>query len=446
MFCLRIHLFCFVIALLMAGIVTTGLWFNYEKECDGQARVLSVRGRTVLLALESSLRSHRRMGGGFEQNVQSLVEESARNEGIVGLGIYDGEGILLTCGGQLPQRLKLQTDSEWTSRGLLLTQQSQILENNENHSGMTGYGRGRGRQMSETLRVAYQGTIRLAVLLDDTEYHQALTKERWRFMFSLTAALTVFALGVGMIVLIQRQGRLRADLNLAIEREKRLEELARLGAGLAHETKNPLSLIRGLAQGWLTRLDVGNDLRNEARQIVNESDRVVGRINSFLEYSRLPEPRVQPVALASVLNDLAGLFQDEARSRGVTLKLSVAAVGILADLDMLRQIVVNLLANALAFCKQGDTIELSLRPDPSEDSRKVTLCIRDSGSGIAPEDLPRVTKPYFTRRPGGTGLGLAIVQQLSEAQGWQIAIQSAPGQGTSVCIGGVCRERESGQP
>ncbi len=442
MFCRRIHLLCALIALLMAGIITTGLWLNYEKECDGQARVLIVRGRTVLLALESSLRSHRRMGGGFEQNVQSLVEESARNQGIIGLGIYDRDGQMLACGGKLPERLKLKTDSEWTSSGLLMAQQSQIQENEDGHASAPGFGRGRGRQMSESIRAAYQGPIWLAVLLDDAEYHQALTKERWRFALSLVAALMVFVLGLGMIVLIQRQGRLRADLSLAIEREKRLEELARLGAGLAHETKNPLSLIRGLAQGWLTRPGAGQDLRREAQQIVNEADRVVGRINSFLLYSRLPEPKVQTVALASVLDDLVGLFQDEARSKGVTLKLLAVSTGILADLDMLRQVVVNLLANALAFCRSGDTLEIALLPDLSGDSGKGTLCIRDTGSGIAPEDLPRVTEPYFTRRPGGTGLGLAIVRQIAEAHGWQLDIQSSPGQGTSVRIVGLRKERD----
>jgi signal transduction histidine kinase len=442
MFQRKIHLLSALIVLIMAGIVANGLWMNYEKECQGQARIQTVRGQTILLALESSLRSHRRMGGGFEQNVQSLVEESAQNEGIIGLGIYDRNGSLLSSGGRLPKRLTLQTNCEWTSVGLLMTHESQIREEDDSRTDFSGFGRGRGRQMAQAVRMAYQGPVHLAVLLDDTEYRQALTRERWRFTLSLGAVSAVFVLGLGMIFLLQRHGRLRADLNLAVEREKRLEELAQLGAGLAHETKNPLSLIRGLAQRWLSCPGADDDLRQEARQIVNESDRVVGRINSFLQYSRLPEPSLQAVALAPTLDGLVGLFQDEARSKGVSLKRSYTSAYIRADLDMLRQIVVNLLANALAFCKQGDTIELSLLPDRSGDSTRATLCVRDTGCGIAPEDLPQVTKPYFTRRAGGTGLGLAIVRQIAEAHGWTLEIHSSVGQGTSVCLSGLRREKE----
>lgn len=439
MFSRRINLLSALVAALMAGIITAGLWLNYQKECQGQARVLIVRGRTILSALESSLRSHRHMGGMFEQNVQSLVEESARNSGIIGLGIYNRDGHVLAHGGKLPERLTLKAEPQWTSGGLVMAQQTQIQQPGDSQSGPPGFGWGRGRQLSEASRAAYQGPIWLAVLLDDAEYHQSLAKERWRFALSLLGALAVLALGLSMIVMMQRQGRLRAELNLAAEREKRLEELAQLGAGLAHETKNPLSLIRGLAQQWLARPDAENGLRREAQQIVNESDRVVGRINSFLAYSRLPEPRVQSLDLASVLGEMMRIFQDEAKSKGVTLKLTAAPAQIMADPDMLRQIVVNLLANALAFCRPDDTVEISLAPDQSDDSGKMVLCIRDSGPGIAPEDLPQVTRPYFTRRPGGTGLGLAIVKQISDAHGWRLEIQSAAGQGATARIAGLCQ-------
>ena len=433
----RLNLLSALIAGLMAALVTAGLWVNYQKECQGQARVPIVRARTILSALESSLRSHRRMGGGFEQNVQSLVEEAAHNPGTIGLAIYGRDGQRLAHGGALPERLTLRAEPQWTSAGLVMAQQTQIQQPGDGQSTPPGFGWGRGRQLSESVRAAYQGPIWLAVLLDDAEYRHALVKERWRFALSLLAALALLALGLGMIVLIQRQGRLRAELSLAAEREKRLEELALLGAGLAHETKNPLHLIRGLAQHWLARPDAENGLRLEARQIVDEADRVVGRVNSFLMYSRLPEPRMQGIELDTMLGELTLLFQDEAHSKGVTLKLAAAPVRIIADPGMLRQVVVNLLANALAFCRPGDAVELSLSPDRAGDAGKMMLLIRDTGPGIAPEDLPLAAKPYFTRRPGGTGLGLAIVKQIADTHGWRLEIESVAGHGATVRIVGL---------
>ena len=110
----------------------------------------------------------------------------------------------------------------------------------------------------------------------------------------------------------------------------------------------------------------------------------------------------------------------------------------LADQEMVRQILVNLLSNALYSCDSGDSIEVSLRFENGEG----TLAVRDTGCGISQEDLRQVVKPYFTRRPGGTGLGLSIVGQLIKAQGWSMNIESELGQGTTVRTLGLKRVTE----
>jgi nitrogen-specific signal transduction histidine kinase len=106
------------------------------------------------------------------------------------------------------------------------------------------------------------------------------------------AIIVLLAIGSGAWAFVSQlhQRRLVTDLLLAEERVAQSERLARLGAGLAHETKNPLGVVRGLAQSILEASGADRAVRNMAQQIVDESDRTVGQINSFLGFARPPEP------------------------------------------------------------------------------------------------------------------------------------------------------------
>jgi signal transduction histidine kinase len=276
----------------------------------------------------------------------------------------------------------------------------------------------------------------LSVLLDGAPYKEGVAKDKRLFVQGLALSLALVLLGSVVFPLLTRHRRLEADLRLAREREKRLKERSELGAGLAHETKNPLTLIRGLAQSQMER--TGNadtakpsdaETAQALRRIVDEVDQVVGRINSFLEYARTPSPRPVDMDLSQAVAGTVQLFRDEAAAKRVDLRQSLAPVRAAADPAMLRQVVVNLLANALAACGEGDTIEVGLG-----NGSVATLSVRDTGEGIAPEDVPRVREPYFSRREGGTGLGLAIVDQIVQAHGWRLDISSRPGEGTLVRI------------
>ena len=133
--------------------------------------------------------------------------------------------------------------------------------------------------------------------------------------------------------------------------------------------------------------------------------------------------------LANVLEILRPDF-DETQ---VGLELRCEPVIILADTEMLRQIVVNLLLNALAASAPGSTVAVRLH----RVGESVTLEVEDQGSGIPPELLPNVFKPYVTGDAEGHGLGLAIVQRFVNEQGWAIDLQSVPGRGTKVTITGI---------
>jgi two-component system sensor histidine kinase HydH len=216
--------------------------------------------------------------------------------------------------------------------------------------------------------------------------------------------------------------------------------LAQLGAGLAHETKNPLGLARGLAQSIAEAGDAGAESRRQARQIVDEADRIVGQINAFLALARPAEPVREDVALDHVFGGLQALVQAEAAQAGVSLRAAANGLVVRADPALLRRALLNLLINALRACERGGEIAL----EAGWRAGSVAVCVRDNGRGIAPEDLPRVREPYFTRFPGGTGLGLAMVEQVTAAHGWRLQIESEPGAGTRVTLEGMAPAESPG--
>lgn len=295
-------------------------------------------------------------------------------------------------------------------------------------------------RLSVGVEALFRQPIRIGVLLDRSEFDNARRKANWRFGISMSLTLAAVGLALGLLVSFMRQERLVSELSLGLEREKRLEERSQLGAGLAHETKNPLSLIRGLAQsmarkyGEADKAQALNENCANAGRIVDEVDRVVGRVNSFLEFARTLSPQISSVNLRIVLDETMILFQDEAAEKKVNLHVSSPHLHIKADSNMLRQVLVNLLVNSQAACSEGDQIEIIAVRD---DANTCSFEVHDTGRGIEPADMDSVLKPYYTRNGGGTGLGLSIVDQIAQSHGWELSIESQPGVGTKVRLGGI---------
>ncbi|MCX7018246.1 MAG: ATP-binding protein [Candidatus Sumerlaeota bacterium] len=425
----------FVVAATVFSVAALLFWRAYLQDCDIHRRLLVGRGEAVLGALESGVRAHRQVGNWFRENIGEVLEETVAIPGIRGLAIVANSGEEIDRGGVLPEGYKpIITPQEMTS-GVLISRRVRLLD--EVSSGAeTSRWRGRGRRASEevAISVLLREPVWLVAFLDRSEYAAAIARSRIHLaVWVVITAVAVF-LGFAVLMLAHRQSRLATQLTLAREREGRMEEMARLGAGLAHETKNPLGLVRGIAQSWAGGCATADEMRREARLVIDEADRVVSRINSFLVYARQPAPILCPTPLNSLLNDTVTLFRDETLAKGVVLSVETRPIVVLTDQGMLKQIVVNLIANALAACGSGDRVVV--RQCDSSDGT-VGIEVADTGDGIAAEDLSEVTKPYFSRRPGGTGLGLSIVSQIVNAHGWTLNILPGSGGGTTVRVGAV---------
>jgi two-component system sensor histidine kinase HydH len=167
--------------------------------------------------------------------------------------------------------------------------------------------------------------------------------------------------------------------------------------------------------------------------MIQEVDRLNRVISQLLDYARPMTMQRQEVSIQDIIRHALRMIEAQAREKGITLQADlpaeIPAAGI--DADRMKQVFLNLYLNALGAMEDGGLLSVVLAELPGEHIR---IEIRDTGVGIAPEDLGRIFDPYFTTKPSGTGLGLAIVQKIVDAHGGEIQVASAPGQGTTVTI------------
>jgi len=227
------------------------------------------------------------------------------------------------------------------------------------------------------------------------------------------------------------------ELASALRQERaelaRLAEMNLAAAGLAHETRNPLGIILGLAHRLAEDPETSPSHVEAAEQIMDEADRAAARLSDFIHFARLPEPTMASTSLDALLQRVRAALLPDFEQADVRLEMAATDALIECDPDMLEQIVVNLLLNSLQASEPGTTTSLAL----SRTRGQLTLKVVDQGCGIDPELLPDVFKPYVTGRPEGHGLGLAIVRRLVDELGWEITVDSQVGRGTTFAIAGI---------
>ncbi|HHP7233583.1 MAG TPA: ATP-binding protein [Desulfobacterales bacterium] len=258
--------------------------------------------------------------------------------------------------------------------------------------------------------------------------------ERRQVPLAVSAARIVNEEGrfVGNIIILRDLGEIRR-LQEEIRRQEKLAALGGLAAGVAHEIRNPLSSIKGIATYFGSRAEAGSQDREAAEVMVQEVDRLNRVITELLEFARPSELRRQPVELAPLLAHSVRLIEQDARTRQIEVRLENESepLQVALDPDRFSQCLLNLYLNAIESMDRGGRLTVKSR---KADDGEVRIEIADTGSGIAPEHLSQIFDPYFTTKSKGTGLGLAIVHKLIEAHNGRIKVRSTPGAGSVVTI------------
>ncbi len=246
-----------------------------------------------------------------------------------------------------------------------------------------------------------------------------------------TLALTARPLAGGGAVL--------ALLDLTATR--RLESVRRdFVANVSHELKTPLTVIGGFAE-TLVADDVAPEHRRQfAEAIRGSAQRMQRLVDDLLDLSRIESggwvPRAEDIDARTVVEEIIAARSLEARARGLTLEAAIdeRAGTAHADATALRQVLGNLVDNAVRYTNSGGRVTIFTAPADAG----AWVGVRDSGVGIAAEHLPRIFERFYradtarARDAGGTGLGLSIVRHLVEAHGGRVEAESTPGRGTTV--------------
>ena len=215
----------------------------------------------------------------------------------------------------------------------------------------------------------------------------------------------------------EKTSELQLRLVRASELNLHLKELNLAAAGLAHETRNPLNIIRGLAQLISKQQSLSPDTQARAREIISETDRVTAQLNEFINYSRPREVRRAPTDLNAMAGEVVRTLNYDIEEKSIQLLLQIDPLIIEADEQLLRQALFNLVLNAIQAVPPKGLIVLRASRRNNDEA---FIEISDNGPGVPAENRPEIFKPYFTTNEEGTGLGLAVVQQIILAHGWDI--------------------------
>jgi two-component system NtrC family sensor kinase len=236
-------------------------------------------------------------------------------------------------------------------------------------------------------------------------------------------------------------------------RSERLASLGTLVAGIAHEINNPLGIIAGYAEALLDRAgDPGlqavgefEDFPEYLRTIHHEIFRCKSILQSLLEFARPSGGTFREIDINELIKEVLLLLQHRTArlQHRLDLRLTRDLPKISADAGSLRQVLMNLLLNAIYFTPEGGSITITTEADDAHSrpglagrSSRIRLTVRDTGAGIAPEVAGKIFDPFFTTKPvgEGTGLGLTISHRIVEEHGGSIDVESAPGKGTAFVI------------
>lgn len=214
-------------------------------------------------------------------------------------------------------------------------------------------------------------------------------------------------------------------------RGEQLAAVGQLAAGLAHELRNPLMPIRLLVQAAAERFDDGGLSQRDLAVLDEEITRLDRSIQMFLDFARPPRLDRRTFDVREIVDQTVELLRGRAARQRATIELALPSqpVSVFADAAQIRQVVLNLLLNALDSIPGGGTIDVAVR-----DGDEAEIEVVDSGNGIPDELLARVFEPFVSTKDSGSGLGLSICKRIAQAHGGRIVAANQPGRGASLRV------------
>jgi len=232
--------------------------------------------------------------------------------------------------------------------------------------------------------------------------------------------------------IINKRAREQLKLKEQLSRAEHMSTLGEMVAGISHEIRNPLGIIKSSAE-LLKKKHAASDSSSAFPDIiVEESERLNHIITDFLNFAKPKEPNIIPCRIEEIIQKNLTFLEPQLKSQGyhINAYFSPGLSDIMADPDMLYQAFLNLLINAMQSMPDGGKIDIKT----DKKNKKIVITFEDTGTGVPRDLLEKIWDPFFTTKEKGTGLGLGIVKNIIQTHDGSIGIGNLPVRGTRVTI------------
>jgi signal transduction histidine kinase len=306
----------------------------------------------------------------------------------------------------------------------------------------------KGWQAGSEMCVAIRQGARVLGIIDvESSSRNAFTQNDFLALESLAGILATVIVSADQYQRLQdtiyqlRDTEMELTARMEAQRlaENRLVQAAKLAAvgemaaGIAHELNNPLTSVTGFAELVMDELDAASPLRSDLDLVMREARRARDVVRRLLDFARQSESAHANASLNKVVEDVTALTRHLIHANGVELNLNLQEdlPWVLMDENQMKQVLLNLVHNALQAMPEGGTLEITTKSAQKVGRDGVMVSVKDNGVGIPAEDQPRIYEPFFTTKSdhGGTGLGLSVTYGIVSEHGGEIDLISEPGKG-----------------
>ncbi len=269
--------------------------------------------------------------------------------------------------------------------------------------------------------------------------------------FTITPRIDNHSLKVGTIISFRDISQIK-QMQMEVVRMDRLASMGVLASGIAHEVRNPLAGIKTMAQTLEEEIEEQDPRQEYLLRIVRQVDRLDELLRTLFSYARLRQPIPKLQKLEDIIQEVDILLDDRLKKKKITYTKEFQSnlLKVFVDFHQIQQVFINLFLNALEAMPNGGRLELKARvvetiiyardrrkkgfSNLNRESLYVEVTIKDTGTGIKPEQMSKIFDPFFTSKPQGTGLGLSIVYRIVEEHKGEIRVDSMVGKGTTFTI------------
>jgi signal transduction histidine kinase len=311
----------------------------------------------------------------------------------------------------------------------------------------------KGWQAGSELCVAIRDGVKILGIIDvESSSPNAFTHNDFMALESLAGILASVITSADQYQRLQAtiaelrstQGELRERMDAQRKAENRLVQAAKLAAvgemaaGIAHELNNPLTSVTGFAELALEETPKDSQARKDLDLVVREAHRARDVVRRLLDFARQNESARAKASLNEIVEDVIALSRHLIHTSGVQLsvQLDPSLPWILVDANQIKQVVLNLVHNALQAMPDGGRLEIETKPSKRHHHKGVTIAVVDTGTGISTEEQARIFEPFFTTKGdrGGTGLGLSVTYGIVTDHGGYIDVESEPAKGSKFTV------------